>query len=128
MKFRCILTPNKVEFDRLLNAIKELYNREVPDKIVAFLKKNYEIEDFEGYRLNLLNEIDSESIHKRIRAASIALGGITILLKGKSDIISSGQDVIEIIARGSPRRCGGQGDILAGCLGAAFYWSLSKVG
>lgn len=42
-------------------------------------------------------------------------------------MVSCGEDVLIIDEVGSPRRCGGQGDILAGSLGAAMYWAI-KVG
>lgn len=47
-----------------------------------------------------------------------------MLRKGEYDIISNGDVVYKLGVRGSPRRCGGQGDILAGCLGVALHWAL----
>lgn len=51
------------------------------------------------------------------------LGGITILRKGKEDMISDGQTLMVCNEQGSPRRCGGQGDLLAGSLAAFAFWS-----
>ena len=43
-----------------------------------------------------------------------ALGGLTILRKGYVDVITDGTDSILSGSFGAPRRCGGQGDLLAG--------------
>ncbi|ETV76601.1 YjeF family domain-containing protein, variant 3 [Aphanomyces astaci] len=39
-----------------------------------------------------------------------ALGHVTVLQKGKIDVISDGYTTVEQPSRGIPRRCGGQGD------------------
>ena len=54
---------------------------------------------------------------------SSALGGITILRKGAIDIITNGDKFILIGKPYSLRRCGGQGDILAGIIGLWLYWT-----
>ncbi|EGC36338.1 hypothetical protein DICPUDRAFT_151213 [Dictyostelium purpureum] len=51
------------------------------------------------------------------------LGNITIVQKGKEDLITDGNQVILCDNEGMPRRCGGQGDILAGAIGTMFAWS-----
>jgi ATP-dependent NAD(P)H-hydrate dehydratase len=43
--------------------------------------------------------------------------GVTILAKGPIDIVAGGGTSTELAFPGSPRRVGGQGDILAGVLG-----------
>lgn len=43
---------------------------------------------------------------------------------GAYDMISCGEDVLILDEVGSPRRCGGQGDVLAGSLGVAMYWAI----
>ncbi|KAJ3170921.1 hypothetical protein HDU87_008623 [Geranomyces variabilis] len=53
---------------------------------------------------------------------SKALGNVTILQKGGKDIISNGNEVIECSAEGSPRRCGGQGDLLSGACATFLAW------
>lgn len=60
----------------------------------------------------------------RVHALSRVLGGVTVFRKGASDLISSGNDVFAISEQGSNRRCGGQGDILSGCLGVSLNWAL----
>ncbi|KDQ26594.1 hypothetical protein PLEOSDRAFT_30735 [Pleurotus ostreatus PC15] len=81
------------------------------------------------------------------RAASVSklLGGVTVLQKGASDLIAAdttgdaaslaesqleGRDeakentkeVIEVDVEGGMKRCGGQGDILSGCVGTLLAW------
>jgi len=51
------------------------------------------------------------------------LGGVTILLKGQTDWICDGQTLVASEEEGSPRRCGGQGDILAGAAAVFFTWA-----
>ncbi|CAI0466298.1 unnamed protein product [Linum tenue] len=48
------------------------------------------------------------------RLLLVRIGGVTILRKGRSDLISDGDIVNSVSICGSPRRCGGQGDILSG--------------
>jgi NAD(P)H-hydrate repair Nnr-like enzyme with NAD(P)H-hydrate dehydratase domain len=43
-----------------------------------------------------------------------ALGGPILLSKGPQDVITDGQLLLKVSAAGSPRRCGGQGDVLTG--------------
>lgn len=104
------MTPNKAEFGRLLEAaiheISEINSRQ-SNEITSLL----------------LSELQSSHDEIQIRALSLALGGVTILRKGEIDIICNGDSVYKLGIRGSPRRCGGQGDILSGCLGVSFYWA-----
>ncbi|GAB2215787.1 hypothetical protein Drorol1_Dr00020188 [Drosera rotundifolia] len=51
------------------------------------------------------------------------IGGITVLRKGKSDYISDGETVCSVSIFGSPRRCGGQGDILSGSIAVFLSWA-----
>lgn len=52
-----------------------------------------------------------------------ALSGVTIVQKGKDDIISNGTMTIICSKQGSVRRCGGQGDLLSGSMGTFMYWA-----
>lgn len=77
---------------------------------------------------------------QQLHSLCTVLGGVTILLKGESDMVcgprksTDGQlslsfdgvsnvYVIETPNHGSPRRCGGQGDILSGCVAVSVLWS-----
>lgn len=82
---------------------------------------------------------------KRAGMVSRELGGVTVLEKGKQDIISidttddaadlkesrlEGVDVekekteetVEVNVEGGLKRCGGQGDVLSGCVGTFLAW------
>ncbi|XP_060039759.1 ATP-dependent (S)-NAD(P)H-hydrate dehydratase isoform X2 [Erinaceus europaeus] len=59
-----------------------------------------------------------------VRGLSEALGGVTVLRKGERDLVSDGRQVLVCDQEGSLRRCGGQGDILAGSLGVLLHWAL----
>jgi ATP-dependent NAD(P)H-hydrate dehydratase len=110
---RCILTPNSVEFDRIYEAVTQ------------HLQSTNNTELLEKLRI----ELHSDNEHQRTRALSLALGGVTIFRKGQFDTITVGSEVYQMgndCGKGSPKRCGGQGDILAGCLAVALHWA-SKV-
>jgi len=49
-------------------------------------------------------------------------GGVTIIQKGKQDVISNGKDTLTVAIEGGLKRCGGQGDVLTGCLGTLLAW------
>lgn len=51
-----------------------------------------------------------------------SLGGVTIVAKGPTDIISDGEQMWACDAPGALRRCGGQGDVLAGSIGVFLAW------
>ncbi|KAJ2382501.1 hypothetical protein GGI05_005636 [Coemansia sp. RSA 2603] len=51
-----------------------------------------------------------------------ALGGVTIVRKGPSDVITDGQKTFICEETGGLRRCGGQGDILSGSIAAFLAW------
>ena len=79
---------------------------------------------------------------KRAGLVSRELGGVTVLQKGAKDIISvdttgpvsnlketrlenekkKAEETIEIDIEGGLKRCGGQGDVLSGCVGAFLAW------
>lgn len=87
---QAVLTPNHVEFQRLLKACS--------------------IKD-DGHQTDLATRL------------STALGGCTILQKAAADIIArDGSEPITIDCEGSPKRCGGQGDVLSGVVGTWLAW------
>lgn len=51
------------------------------------------------------------------------LGHVTIVHKGVNDIISNGDKALKYSNPGSPRRCGGQGDLLSGSMGLFAAWA-----
>ncbi|CAG8536719.1 462_t:CDS:10 [Paraglomus brasilianum] len=64
---------------------------------------------------------DNTSLEEKTLRLS-KLFGVTIIQKGKNDIISNGESVIVCDTTGSPRRCGGQGDILTGLIATFIAW------
>lgn len=54
---------------------------------------------------------------------SLAIGkNVTVVLKGQKDVIAQKNITIKCVTEGSPRRCGGQGDLLSGILTAFAAW------
>lgn len=94
---KTILTPNIVEYKRLCEKI-------FGDK-----------------------SIDYDNEPELIKSICNNLGNLTIVKKGKNDIISDGDVVLQCDYEGSPRRCGGQGDILAGTIGTFITWQYGKL-
>jgi ATP-dependent NAD(P)H-hydrate dehydratase len=109
---RAVLTPNVVEFKRLSDQVG--IDPKVPSD-------------------------------QRAAQVSKLLGGVTVLQKGAIDIISSDttgnaadlresriegvdeefesiQETIEVDIEGGLKRCGGQGDVLSGCVGTFMAW------
>lgn len=70
-----------------------------------------------------LKVVDSEELMFRVKRLSNILEGVTVVRKGKFDHISNGLISAECTLEGSFRRCGGQGDILAGAIGTFSYWA-----
>ncbi|KAI8850447.1 Ribokinase-like protein [Chytridium lagenaria] len=48
--------------------------------------------------------------------------GVTVFEKGGTDVITDGSVTLRCDEQGSPRRCGGQGDVLAGTIAAFLAW------
>jgi ATP-dependent NAD(P)H-hydrate dehydratase len=87
-----VLTPNIMEFDRLCRAV------------------GLDPEQVTGGRENACAELARK------------LGGVTIVQKGRRDVISNGSETLIVDIEGGLRRVGGQGDVLSGCLGTLLAW------
>ncbi|CAG5104632.1 Oidioi.mRNA.OKI2018_I69.chr1.g1405.t1.cds [Oikopleura dioica] len=72
-----------------------------------------------------LCELASLSADSKAEELSKALS-CTVLLKGEEDSISNSEVSLKCAQTGSPRRCGGQGDVLCGLTGLFLYWALKK--
>ncbi|XP_063315890.1 ATP-dependent (S)-NAD(P)H-hydrate dehydratase isoform X3 [Pelobates fuscus] len=75
------------------------------------------------YEAMLTEPVDSSDHHGSVLRLSQAMGNITIVQKGERDLISDGEKVLVCSHEGSNRRCGGQGDLLAGSLGVLVHWA-----
>ncbi|KAM8976743.1 ATP-dependent (S)-NAD(P)H-hydrate dehydratase [Pelodytes ibericus] len=75
------------------------------------------------YEAMLTEPVDSSDQHGSVLRLSQALGNVTIVQKGERDLISDGDKVLVCSHEGSSRRCGGQGDLLAGSLGVLVHWA-----
>lgn len=67
--------------------------------------------------------IGSEDMGGQLRHLAQLLGGVTVVQKGPSDRISDGTHLLECSEFGSPRRCGGQGDVLSGSTATFMAWA-----
>ena len=54
------------------------------------------------------------SLTAELQELAAGLGNLTVVHKGATDLVSDGRWTEECGAGGSPRRCGGQGDLLSG--------------
>jgi len=128
---RAVLTPNVVEFERLSEQAVRVTSYRLLYKIWVDLSHQ---------------GIDPDTPpEKRASSVSKALGGVAILQKGASDIIAVNtegaksreaheaskipldegeqSEVIVVQTPGGMKRCGGQGDILSGAVGAFLAWA-----
>ncbi|CAF3344451.1 unnamed protein product [Rotaria sp. Silwood1] len=96
----CILTPNMIEFEHLYEKVigikPEKFKRESDKKILT------------------------QKLAETLR--------VNIFMKGHFDTISSpnNQEPIQSSIQGSPKRCSGQGDLLAGTLSVLYYWAIKN--
>ncbi|XP_047977508.1 ATP-dependent (S)-NAD(P)H-hydrate dehydratase [Salvia hispanica] len=68
-------------------------------------------------------EVNDQDGTQQLLSLAKGIGGVTILRKGESDFISNGETVHAVSSFGSPRRCGGQGDILSGSVAVFVSWA-----
>ncbi|TRY89246.1 hypothetical protein DNTS_022903 [Danionella cerebrum] len=80
----------------------------------------------QGYQRAILTPNYMEFTRLYEAMLSVALGHLALVLKGEEDIITDGKNMVICSHEGSGRRCGGQGDLLAGSLGAFAHWAFSS--
>lgn len=125
-----ILTPNEIELYRLIK---------------RFVKPDVEVGDISkmSYKLHqYMNEKHPElpvQILQKSEALAVCpeltmlyslvgqIGSITVLSKGLVDIVIAGEQVGLVNTESSLKRCGGQGDILAGLVSLYAGWDLESV-
>lgn len=98
---KCILSPNIIEF-------KRLYDAYINDGCFDELKEN--------------NKPTLEEQCKAVEKLALAFNNVTIIKKGKCDIISDGRYTVYNDSQASLKRCGGVGDLLSGSLGTFACW------
>ncbi|XP_019058750.1 PREDICTED: ATP-dependent (S)-NAD(P)H-hydrate dehydratase isoform X2 [Tarenaya hassleriana] len=94
----------------------------VSDYPLAVLTPN--VNEYKRLVQKVLNcEVNEQNAQEQLCSLAREIGGVTILRKGKSDLISDGKTVKSVSIYGSPRRCGGQGDILSGSVAVFLSWA-----
>ncbi|KAI4311253.1 hypothetical protein MLD38_036162 [Melastoma candidum] len=89
---------------------------------LAILTPN--INEYKRLVQQVLNcEVCDEDADHQLQMLARQIGGVTIMRKGKTDLISDGEIVKSVSLYGSPRRCGGQGDILSGGVAVFTSWA-----
>lgn len=105
---RCVLTPNGMEFARLWQAAAPSTER------------------CSAFDLRAWTRGEEEQVAGgHARALAEALGGPVVVQKGAADRIGAPGCEEEAVCAtpGCPRRCGGQGDVLAGLVGTFLSWA-----
>lgn len=75
------------------------------------------------YRAIMKGEMKAEQVTpEHVQQVAKKLG-VTIACKGNIDVIASGDTLVTCDIPGSPRRCGGQGDVLSGAAAVLHYWA-----
>ena len=132
---KAVLTPNSNEFRRLCSAMPEASGEGSPPPSVAPTEGappgDDKDPDWKAQAAELEKQLVASSSSEALRRAQVAelasaLGGVTVLLKGRIDVVSDGETTLEVGFQGCPRRCGGQGDVLAGAAATFASWALSS--
>ncbi|XP_055016241.1 ATP-dependent (S)-NAD(P)H-hydrate dehydratase [Boleophthalmus pectinirostris] len=77
------------------------------------------------YDVLVHGSMNTSDLKFSVTQLSIAMGNLTVVLKGEHDLITDGSKVISCSTEGSGRRCGGQGDLLSGSMGVMAHWAHS---
>ncbi|XP_005110931.1 ATP-dependent (S)-NAD(P)H-hydrate dehydratase [Aplysia californica] len=75
------------------------------------------------YKKIFSRDPDPQESVTNVKQLSREMGNVTIVQKGAQDIISNGEHVLICTEPCSPRRCGGQGDLLSGSMGTFSVWA-----
>jgi len=126
-----VLTPNAMEFRRLWLSTSPSDDTsepppmevEVPQCFVALQTQDCPDPHLAPGDLGLNIPIGS-TVAKHTTELANRLGGVTVCRKGFVDVISDGKIATVCSRRGMTRRCGGQGDLLAGMTAVWLNWAL----
>lgn len=64
---------------------------------------------------------------RAVKTLANKLNNVTIVKKGKFDIISDGNELVVNRTEGGLKRCGGIGDLLAGSIGTFAFWTHERI-
>lgn len=65
----------------------------------------------------------AQGVNTGAKDLAAALGNVTILQKGPTDVITNGVETVECNEEGGLKRCGGQGDVLSGTTACFLAWA-----
>lgn len=71
-----------------------------------------------------VNEADSNAAEQ----TALLLNGPVVVKKGKNDLVTDGRFTLVCSEEGSPRRAGGQGDVLSGTIASFMAWAQRERG
>jgi ATP-dependent NAD(P)H-hydrate dehydratase len=123
-----VLTPNAAEFGRLRNAAG--VGPVGREGCGPARTKKPRVEETAKAAAAAEAEAEAEEEAEEVRSVAQALGGgaagsVVVLTKGACDVGSDGVHVLRVAGeKGSPRRCGGVGDVLAGTTAVFLQWAL----
>lgn len=123
-----ILTPNEIELYRLVKRFVKP-NLEVGEltQISVKLHEHMQKSPGESRQLRIFSKTELVAVCPELQLLFSLLGdqkGITLLAKGLVDIIIAGDRIGVVNTQAGLKRCGGQGDILAGLVGLYGLWDL----
>lgn len=107
----------KVQFDRKKDGFCCVQNK--PEIIIGYKNVVLTPNIAEFSRLCRIFDMDENSSCQNL---ANKLGGVMILKKGRIDNISDGLKTLYVDIKGGLKRCGGQGDVLAGILSTLLAW------
>lgn len=111
---KAVLTPNANEFRLLYRSVFDAD----PD-----LNGNRRVKGGDGGGGGVDGVSDAiASSREAVQRLAKELGGVTVVLKGREDILSDGKRTISCAVPGGLKRCGGIGDVLSGTLGTMLAW------
>lgn len=121
-----ILTPNEIESTRLLTRfVDEATTPASVNQVTAAIAGSLEEPLVVMAKAQALEKFPQLAGFYRLLDG---LGDTHLLLKGQVDIVLSGESVGFVKNESAKKRCGGQGDILAGLVSLYACWSHSRDG
>ncbi|RIB21532.1 Ribokinase-like protein [Gigaspora rosea] len=95
----------------------------IKDYSEAILTPN--VNEFKRLCETMRIEFEDDCKGELAQKLSQAFGGVTIVQKGKNDLISNGNSIFLVDHKSGLKRCGGQGDILTGLISTFVAWGVA---